>query len=127
MSRLLQFFDGQAKRAVVGFEGVPGGLSKTLKMLEQRFGQPHIVAKGCVDALVDGESNILSSDRQGLREFADRSRTLYKTLQSMNALSEMNIPIWRTCLEGYQLHFRLSGETKLSVSERKEGAQVSKS
>ena len=127
MSRLLQFFDGQAKRAVVGFEGVPGGLSKTLKMLEQRFGQPHVVAKGCVDALVDGESNILSNDRQGLREFADRSRTLYKTLQSMNALSEMNIPIWRTCLEVYQLHFRLSGETKLSVSERKEGAQVSKS
>ena len=39
MSRLLQFLDGQAKRAVAGLEGVPGGLSKALKMLEQRFGQ----------------------------------------------------------------------------------------
>ena len=90
MSRLLQFFDGQAKRAMAGFEGVPGGLSKALKMLEQRFGQPQIVAKGCVDALVEG-ANISSSDRQGLREFANRSRTLYETLQSMNALSEMNM------------------------------------
>ena len=90
MSRLLQFLDGQAKRAVAGFEGVPGGLSKALKMLEQRFRQPRVVAKGCVDALVEG-ANISSSDRQGLREFADRSRTLYETLQSMNALSEMNM------------------------------------
>ena len=90
MSRLLQLLDDQAKRAVAGFEGVPGGLSKALKMLEQRFGQPHVVAKGCVDALVEG-ANISSSDRQGLREFANRSRTLYETLQSMNALSEMNM------------------------------------
>jgi len=65
MSRLLQFLDGQAKRAVAGFEGVPGDLSKALKMLEQRFGQPHVVAKGCVDALVEG-ANISSSDRQSL-------------------------------------------------------------
>ena len=89
MTRLLQFLYGQAKRAVAGFEGVPGGLSKALKMLEQRFGQLHVVAKGCVDTLVE-VVNISSSDRQGLREFADRSRTLYETLQSMNALSKMN-------------------------------------
>ena len=77
MTRLLQFLDGQAKGAVAGFEGVPGGLSKALKMLEQRSGQPHVVAKGCVDALVEG-ANISSRDRQGPREFADRSRTLYR-------------------------------------------------
>ena len=70
---------------MAGLEGVPGGLSKALKMLEQRFGQPHVVAKACEDALVEGVK------RQGLREFADRSRILYETLQSMNALSEMNM------------------------------------
>jgi len=43
---------------------VPDGLSKALKMLEQRFGQPH-VAKACVYSLVEG-ANISSSDRQGL-------------------------------------------------------------
>ena len=71
MSRLLQFLDGQARRAVAGFEGVPGGLSKALQLLEQRFGQPHVVAKACIDALVEG-ANRSSSDRQGLHEFADR-------------------------------------------------------
>ena len=34
----------QARRAVAGFEEVPGGLSKALKMLEHRFRQPHVVA-----------------------------------------------------------------------------------
>ena len=90
MSRLLQFLDGQARSAVAGFEGVPGGLSKALKMLQQRFGQPHIVTKACVDALIDGP-NISSNDGPGLRKFADHSRTLYETLTSMNALSEMNM------------------------------------
>ena len=78
MSRLLHFLDRQTRRAV------------TLKMLEQGFGQPHVVAKACVDALVE-EKNISSSDKQGLREIADISRTFHETLQSMNVLSEMNI------------------------------------
>ena len=89
-------------------------------MLEQRFGQPH-VAKACVDSLVEG-ANISSSDRQGLREFTDRSRTLYETLQFMNALSGMNMTNWRKCPEGYQLHFRLSSayqrERKVPKSQR---------
>jgi len=34
----------QARRAVAGFEEVPGGLSKAIKMLEHRFRQPHVVA-----------------------------------------------------------------------------------
>ena len=42
MSRLLQFLDGPARSAVAGFEGVPGVLGTALKMLQQRFGQPHI-------------------------------------------------------------------------------------
>ena len=68
----------------MGSEGVPGGLDKALKMLQQRFGQPYIVEKACVDALVDGP-NISNNDGQGLQEFADRSR-------SLNALLEMNMP-----------------------------------
>ena len=57
LSRLLQFLDGQTRSFVAGFEGVPGGLSRALKTLQQCFRQPHIVAKACVDALVD-EPNI---------------------------------------------------------------------
>ena len=48
MSCLLQFLDGPARSAVAGFEGVPGELVKALKMMQQRFGQCHIVAKACV-------------------------------------------------------------------------------
>ena len=34
MSCLSQFLDGPARSAVAGFEGVPGGLGKALKMLQ---------------------------------------------------------------------------------------------
>ena len=90
MSRLLQFLDGPARSAVAGFEGVPGGLGEALIMLQHCFGQPHIVAKACVDDLGDGP-NISNNDGQGLQQFADRSRTLYETLRSLNALSEMHM------------------------------------
>jgi hypothetical protein len=40
--------------------------------------------------MVDGPT-IANNDRADLREFADRSRTLYETLSSINALDEMNI------------------------------------
>ena len=49
-----------------------------------------MIAKACVDALIEGP-NISKSDREGLREFVDCSRTLYETLKEMNALSEMNL------------------------------------
>jgi len=84
MSRLLQFLEGNARKAVAG------GFKKAMRLLELRFGQPHMIAKACVDALIEGP-NISNSDREGLREFADSSRTLYETLKAMNALSEMNL------------------------------------
>ena len=112
MSRLLQFLDGQTRSSVAGFEGVPGGLSRALKTLQQRFGQPHIVAKACVDALVDGP-NISSNDGPRLQRFADWSRVLYETLKSMNALPEMNMTNWQKCRESCPLHYKLSGEMKL--------------
>jgi len=90
MSRLLQFLEGNARKAVAGFEGTPGGFKKAMRLLKLRFGQPHMIAKACVDALIEGP-NISNSDREGLREFADSSRTLYQTLKAMNALSEMNL------------------------------------
>jgi hypothetical protein len=40
--------------------------------------------------MVDGPT-IANNDRAGLREFADRARTLYETLSSINALDEMNM------------------------------------
>ena len=117
MSRLLQFLDGQARSAVAGFEGVPGGLSRALKMLQQRFGQPHIVAKSCVDALVDGP-NISSTD--GLRTFADRSKTLHETLRSMNVLPEMNMSNLAKMLGNLPIALQLKWrEEALRIRERR--------
>ena len=73
------------------------------------------MAKACVDALVDGP-NISNNDEQGLQEFADRSRTLYETLRSLNALSEMNMSNLAKMSEmakSYLLCYRLSGEMRL--------------
>ena len=47
-----------------------------------------MIAKACVDALIEGP-NISNSDREGLGEFADSSSTLHETLKEMNAMSEM--------------------------------------
>ena len=90
MSRLLQFLVGNARKAVTEFEVMPGRVKKAMRLLELRFGQPHMIAKACVDALIEGP-NISNSVKEGLREFADSSRTLYETLKEMNALSEMNL------------------------------------
>ena len=76
MSRLLQFLDGPARIAIAGFEGIPGGFYKAMRLLENRYGQPYIVTKACVDAMADGPT-IANNDRVGLREFPDRARTLY--------------------------------------------------
>ena len=61
MSRLLQFLEGNAKKAVAGFEGTPDGVKKAMRLLKLRFGQPHMIAKACVDALIEGP-NISNSD-----------------------------------------------------------------
>ena len=44
----LQFLEGNARKAVAGFEGTPGGVEKAMRLLELRFGQPHMIAKACV-------------------------------------------------------------------------------
>ena len=67
MSRLLQILEGNAEKAVAGFKGMPGGVKKAMRLLELRFGQPHMIAKACVDAFIEGP-NISNSDRKRLRE-----------------------------------------------------------
>jgi hypothetical protein len=59
MSRLLQFLDGKAR------------IYKAMHLLENRYGQPHIVTKVCINAMVDGPTMIANNDRAGLTEFAD--------------------------------------------------------
>ncbi|XP_064619513.1 uncharacterized protein LOC135482959 [Lineus longissimus] len=90
MARLLQFVDGRAKTAISGFDGVQGGLEKSLAILKRRFGQPHMITEACAEALVNGP-NIASNDTEALNDFADKSRTVLETLVSIDALGEMNM------------------------------------
>ena len=89
MARLIQFLEGPALLAVQRYESVPGGLTKALQVLQDRFGQPFKVVRSCVDALSKGPV-IAPQDRHGLRRYADTAQVMYDTLESMDCLGEMN-------------------------------------
>ena len=89
MARLIQFLEGPALLAVQRYESVPGGLTKALQVLQDRFGQPFKVVRACVDALIKGPV-IAPQDRHGLRRYADTAQVMYDTLESMDCLGEMN-------------------------------------
>ena len=89
MARLLQFLEGPALLAVQRYESVPGGLTKALRVLHDRFGQPFKIVRACVHTLVKGPS-IARQDKRGLQRYADTAQVMYDTLEDMNFLGEMN-------------------------------------
>lgn len=70
MARLMQFLEGPALLAVQKYVSVPGGLTKALQVLQDRFGQPVKVVRACIDALIKGPV-ITPQDRHGFRSYAD--------------------------------------------------------
>lgn len=89
MTRLLQFLEGPALAAVQRYETIPGGLTKALDILKDRFGRPYHVVKACVDSMTKGPT-INPSDHQALQRFADEVQANYDTLAAMGYLSEIN-------------------------------------
>ena len=93
MTRLLQFVDGRAKKAIQGLEGLGGSgvnaLKESLRILETRFGQPHMITDACINSVITGPT-ILPHEKQALQEFADTLKTTHKTLQMVNCLDEVN-------------------------------------
>lgn len=89
MTRLLQFLEGPALKAVRRYESVPGGLAKALEVLRDRFGRPCQIVRACVDSLTKGPA-FAPSDKEGLRRFADSAHVMYDTLKAMGCLAEMN-------------------------------------
>ena len=88
-TRLLQFLEGPALRAVQRYEDLLGGLTKALEVLQNRFGQPFKSVRTCVDTMTKGPP-IASQDKEGLQRYADMAQVMYDTLESMNCLGEMN-------------------------------------
>ena len=70
-------------------KSVPGGLTRALHVLQDRFGQPFKVVRACIEALIKGPV-IAPQDRHGLRRYADKAQVMYDTLESMACLGEMN-------------------------------------
>lgn len=89
MARLLQFLEGPALRAVQRYEAVSGSLAKSLKVLQNRFGQPFKIVRACIDTLTKGRA-IVPQDKEGLQRYADLAQVMYDTLESMGCLGEMN-------------------------------------
>ena len=90
MSRLLQLLEGPPLEAVRRYEAVTGGLTKALKLLEDRYGQPCQIVRACVDTLTKGP-NIASNDNETLQKFADETQVMFDTLKSLDCLAEMNV------------------------------------
>ena len=89
MARLIQLLEGPALLAVQRQESVPGGLTKALQVLQDRFGEPFKVVRACVDALIQVPV-IAPQDRHGLRRYTATAQVMYDTLKSMDCLWEMN-------------------------------------
>ena len=89
MARLLQFLEGPALTAVQRYEPLPNGLTRALKTLEERFGQPFEVVRACVESLTKGPA-IQITDKVDLQLYTDTAQITYDTLESMGYLSEMN-------------------------------------
>ncbi|CAB4011609.1 Leucine-rich repeat SHOC-2, partial [Paramuricea clavata] len=85
MSCLLQLLDGAPLNAVKRYKTIPGGLTRVMKLLEDRFGRPCQIVRACVDSLTKGPM-IAPNDKQGLQKYADDVQVMYDTLNSINCL-----------------------------------------
>ena len=90
LSRLMQYLDGKAKEAVEEYEGMgDGALQEALSVIETRFGQPYMIVEASIGSLVKGP-NITSGDGKALQKLADKCQSVYKTLEAMKCLGEVN-------------------------------------
>ena len=88
MLRLLQFLDGEAKKAFAGLEGVSCGIYEALKTLRKRYGRRCVIVASIVGGLVNG-TVIPDGDKTALRRFADKTARALATLESLDCLHEI--------------------------------------
>lgn len=65
------------------------GYREALNILERRFGEPHVIARTCIDELTEG-SQLKSNDQQSLARLADSMRLCSVTLKQLNYESDLN-------------------------------------
>ena len=89
MARLLQFLEAATLRVFQRYEAAPGGLAKSLEVLQNRFGKPFKIVRACIDTLTRGPT-IVPDDKECLPRYADIAQVMYDALESMGCLGEMN-------------------------------------
>ncbi|VDO58979.1 unnamed protein product [Schistosoma margrebowiei] len=91
LNYLIQYCDGEAKAAILHCTILePGiGYHQALKLLEETFGQKHIVARTFIDNLLNF-SNIRRNQPDGLRKLSREMQACSLTLEQMNYVSDLN-------------------------------------
>jgi hypothetical protein len=100
----MQYVDGDAKEAIEDFEGMgEGALNDALDVLKLRFGQPYMIVDACIGEIVDGRC-LAAGDGRGIQKLADRCQMVYKTLNTMKCLHEINTDHMRKIVERLTFH-----------------------
>ncbi|KAJ8017536.1 hypothetical protein HOLleu_44990 [Holothuria leucospilota] len=91
LTRLLHYCVGKAKGVIQGCSVMEPskGYRTAKRLLQDRFGEKHIIAEAWVNKIVGG-SSISPQDNSALREFADDLKSCKETLNAMGYTAEIN-------------------------------------
>ncbi|VDP58730.1 unnamed protein product [Schistosoma margrebowiei] len=91
LNYLIQYCDGEAKAAILHCTILEPeiGYHQALKLLEETFGQKHVVARTFIDNLLNFP-NIRRSQPDGLRRLSREMQACSFTLEQMNYVSDLN-------------------------------------
>jgi hypothetical protein len=65
------------------------GYDEALRILERRFGEPHVIARTCIDELIEGPS-LKPNDHLALVRLADSMKLCSATLKQLCYESDLN-------------------------------------
>ena len=88
---LTQHCTGEARQAIQMCQLLPGssGYQKAKRILQERFGREHQVARACIDRVVSGPS-IPGSDPKALNKFVVDLQCVYITLSTQDYAAELD-------------------------------------
>ncbi|CAH8492347.1 unnamed protein product [Schistosoma haematobium] len=91
LNYLIQYCDGEAKAAILHCTILEPeiGYHQALKLLEETFGQKHVVARTFIDNLLNFP-NIRRNQPDGLRRLSREMQACSLTLEQMNYVSDLN-------------------------------------
>ncbi|CAH8674642.1 unnamed protein product [Schistosoma rodhaini] len=91
LNYLIQYCDGEAKAAILHCAILEPeiGYHQALKLLEETFGQKHIIARTFIDNLLNFP-NIKRNQPVGLRKLSREMQACCLTLEQMNYVSDLN-------------------------------------